>query len=190
MKKLLLHFILITLLISCSQTEKINAQNNKVILLQIDFVTNQFEGGKEISFQATDANFTISSTYQAPGDFGSVQLYYEELNEKIFDGTIIWSGLGEMNYPEIIDAPSIFTTIFPPLALPNTNKFENVMYSEGAYYPDDIKYAEIWEAINQLEVTANYLNSNPNGKIHLFLYTPSVGLGNPSDWNWFVILKN
>ena len=64
------------------------------------------------------------------------------------------------------------------------------MYDEFAYYPDTIDYSSIWNSISNLEIVNNYLNTNPNGKINLFLYTPSVGIGNPADWDWYIILKN
>ena len=48
----------------------------------------------------------------------------------------------------------------------------------------------IWNSINNLEVVSDYLDSNPNGKINLFLYTPGVGIGDPAYWDWYVFLKN
>src|SRR5690606_5807004 len=135
-------------------------------------------------------SFTITTTYNPPGDFGDVQLYYSELNEKIFDGTIHWMGLGEMTYPTEIDAPNTFITIDEELALPSTSEFDKVMYDEFAYYPETIEYENIWNSINNLEIVSSYRNSNPNGNIHLFLYTPSVGLGDPADWDWYIFVKN
>ena len=90
MKKII--FILFAVLVfSCDNDSEpvILNEANKVILLKVDFLTNEFEGGKEFEF-STSESFTISSTYNTPVDFGDIQLYYNELNEKIFDGTIIW----------------------------------------------------------------------------------------------------
>jgi len=188
MKKGMLFFLLITILFSCGKKETQETTNN-VVLLKVDFLTNVFEGGKELQF-ASSSNFTISSNYQAPGDFGDVQLYYDELNEKLFDGTIIWMGLGERSYPESIELPTNFSVLNDGFPLPDSNMFENIMYAEYAYYPDTIAYQDIWKSINKLEIVSNYRNSNPNDKINLFLYTPSVGIGNPADWDWYIILKN
>jgi hypothetical protein len=68
--------------------------------------------------------------------------------------------------------------------------FAPVMYDELAYYPDTIAYAQIWNAIDNLEKVSNYRSVNTESNIHLFLYTPSVGDGDPKEWDWFVILKN
>lgn len=192
MKKTILFVLLLMFLVSCktdeNSLEDIN-KTNKVVLLKVDFLTNVFEGGKEIDFLES-SSFTISSTYNAPGDFGDVQLYFNELNEKIFDGTIIWMGTGEVSYPTEFEEPNTFATISSNLPLPNESMFENVMYAEFAYYPETIVYSNIWNSIGNLEVVESYQNSNPNGKINLFLYTPSVGVGNPEEWDWYIILGN
>tara|TARA_B110000027_G_C15953041_1_gene226427 strand:- start:40 stop:612 length:573 start_codon:yes stop_codon:yes gene_type:complete len=190
MKKII--FILfVGLMFSCDNDSEPVIQNeaNKVILLKVDFLTNEFEGGLEFEF-STSESFTISSTYNPPGDFGDIQLYYSELNEKIFDGTIIWLGSGERSYPEETNLPENFATIDENLELPESSMFETVMYDEFAYYPETIDYSSIWNSMRNLEIVKNYRNSNPQGKINLFLYTPSVGVGNPAEWDWYIYIKN
>lgn len=189
MKKVLF-LVLISFTLSCDKEDEFEIPNeaNKVVLLKVDYLTNAFEGGKELEFPAS-TDFTISTTYNNPSDFGDVQLYYSEVNEKIFDGTIVWMGTGEATYPTAIDLPYTFP-LGNNLPLPNTGMFEKVMYDQFAIYPDSIDYSGIWNSIHNLEVVSDYQNSNPNGKINLFLYTPSVGIGNPADWDWYVILKN
>jgi len=190
MKKGIIYLMLIGTLISCDIDEQeILSETNKVILLKVDYLTTVFEGGKELEFSSS-SNFTISSTYQVPGDFGSVQLFYDELNEKIFDGTIIWMGTGERSYPSAIDLPNTFSTTNDNLPLPDISMFKNVMYDEFSFYPDTIEYSNIWNSINNLEIVSSYLNSNPNGKINLFLYTPSVGVGDPTEWDWYIYIGN
>lgn len=165
---------------------------NKVLLLKVDAVTGVFEGGKELTFEAA-STFTITTDYVAPGDFGSVKLIYDELDAAIFDGTIHWMGLGEMNYPENIDGPNSFDILEQPLPMPASTDFYEVEYGDGeggglqGMEPD---HQVLWDAIKNLEVVKEYRNSNPGAKISLFLYTPSVGIGNPEEWDWFIILKN
>ena len=190
MKKII--FILFAVLVfSCDNDSEpvILNEANKVILLKVDFLTNEFEGGKEFEF-STSESFTISSTYNTPVDFGDIQLYYNELNEKIFDGTIIWAGRGEMSYPTEIDLPESFATIDKNIELPEFSMFKTVMYWEFAYYPETIDYFSIWNSIKNLEVVENYIKSNPRGEINLFLYTPSVGYGNPAEYDWYIYIKN
>lgn len=179
------------------QPENRQAQNspqhfpyaNKIVLLKVDFLTHNFEGGKELVFKGAQ-NFTIASIYQSPGDFGGISLKYAELNETFFEGTIHWMGLGQMQYPEQLDSADAFQTIGNTVPMPNAALLATVAYDEFAYYPDPMPCAEIWNAIENLQVVAQYRGSNPNGMVNIFLYTPSVGVGNPEDWDYFVILKN
>ncbi|MGJ8593086.1 MAG: hypothetical protein ACSHXF_11080 [Aquaticitalea sp.] len=186
---LLLSFILFT----CSNSDDntvVPVQENKVLLLKVDFTTNELEGAKELVFDVSTDDFTITSDYQSPGDFGNIKLIYQQLNEPIFDGSIVWAGTGEMVYPDSFLAPEILNTIENPVAIPSESNFRNVMYNEFAYYPEDIDYTAIWDAIDNLELVSEYRINNPNGSVNVFLYTPSVGIGNPLEWDYFIILKN
>lgn len=162
---------------------------NKVMLLKVDYLGNVFEGGVELEFPDADT-FTISSQYNPPGDFGDVSLYYEETGQPLFMGSIIWMGTGNMVFPCFMNMPDEFVSLVTPVPMPATDQFEKVMYDEFAFYPDPINYAAIWDAIDDLQQVQAYRQSNPNAKVNLFLYTPSVGIGNPAEWDWYVILKN
>ena len=102
--KILTFVAIIMTLISCSnnndETNNQITSPNNVLVLKVDYNTNQFEGGKELSFTTTTSNMTINNQYVSAGDFGSIKLKYQELNETLFDGTIVWSGLGQINYPQ------------------------------------------------------------------------------------------
>lgn len=193
MKNLILSLGLVALLASCSSDDSNPVQEtptaNKVVMLKVDLETNVFEGGKELTFPEADS-FTISTIYNAPGDFGDVTLKYEEVDETIFAGDIVWMGLGEMTYPEALNATDDFPSMQVGVPMPAQEDFELVVYSEYSYYPDAIDYQAIWGAIDNLQLVEEYRNSNPDAKINLFLYTPSVGVGDPAEWDWYVILKN
>ena len=192
MKNLILLLGLSLSFIACSDDSDNNLQNqteNKVLLLKVDLETNVFEGGKELIFSASD-NFTITTDYNSPGDFGDITLMYEEANANIFAGTIVWAGSGAMTYPEMLNATASFATVAQPVAMPATEDFKLVEYDEFNYYPEEIDYNAIWDAIDNLQVVKEYRLANPDAKVNLFLYTPSVGVGNPAEWDWYVILKN
>lgn len=162
---------------------------NKVLLLQVDFETNTFEGGKELIFPEA-SEFTISHIYNSPGDFGDITLKYAEVDQTLFAGGIVWMGLGEMTFPESIDPADGFQTIENAVPQPAEDGFSIVNYGPEFEFQDQPNYDAIWDAVENLVAVEDYRNSNPDAKVHLFLYTPSVGIGNPADWNWFVILKN
>lgn len=162
---------------------------NKVMLLKVNFQDYAFEGGAELTFPDADS-FTISSDYQAPGDFGSITLNYAETGQPLFMGEIIWAGLGHMIYPCAMNTPDLFEPLQQAVEMPAVNSFEKVNYDEFAIYPEVIDYQSIWSAIDNLALVKQYRQSNPSAKVHLFLYTPGVGVGDPAEWDWYVILKN
>ncbi|KGO78895.1 hypothetical protein Q763_16015 [Flavobacterium beibuense F44-8] len=199
MKKSLLLLFSLALFTACSgdsNTQSVNDDQqlptaNKVLLLKVDLLTNAFEGGKELTFP-DNGNFTISTDFNPAGDFGDITLIYEEVSETIFAGDIIWMGLGQMTFPESINTPEEFTVIQNPVSQPDESQFALVSVDEPATSPflSDIDYEAIWSSISNLAVVKQYRESNPDAKINLFLYTPSVGVGDPAEWDWFVILKN
>ena len=159
---------------------------NKVLLLKVDYQTNVFEGGKELLFDSNQENMTLVNEFVQPGDFGSLKIIYQEVNATIFDGTIIWMGLGEMNYPNNLLPPNQFeVTLTTDYILPQAG-FENIFNLDNSNYD----YDSIWSSVQNRVKVREYLNSNPEATVKVFLYTPSVGIGDPADWDWIFILKN
>lgn len=192
MNKSTLLLAITVLLFSCNKEEELPHQPvliNNVVLLQIDFLTNTFEGGKVLQFTSAPT-FTISSNYQSPGDFGGVQLYYSEVNEKIFDGGIVWNGKGERLFPSTMDSPDTFDTMINGAPIPDISMFEKVIYGGFDNYPEVIDYPAIWNSINNLNIVSRYRAANPDAKINLFFYQSSIGAGDPADWDWYIILRN
>lgn len=202
MKIILYLLFILTLTISCRKdvgTAPINEKvdlvpstipiANKVLILKIDYLTYSFEGGYELPFYDT-TTFNISSTYNPPGDFGDIQLYYEEFNALLFDGTIIWMGTGAQSYPAITQPAIEFEVNNQYIQMPTYSTFEAVKYSNYQTTIADSEYDQIWSAVANLKLVENYRNSNPTGTIFTFLYTPSVGMGNPAEWDWYIFLKN
>ena len=179
-------FVIVLIMVtffSCSTDENrkdIHEPNqNKVLLLKVDYQTNVFEGGKELLFDNNQQNMTLVNEYITPGDFGNLKITYQELNATIFDGTIIWMGLGQMNFPTNLLPPNQFEValtndyILPPSGFENIFNLDNIDYD----------YESIWGSIQSRVKVREYLTSNPTATVKVFLYTPSVGVGNPADWD-------
>ena len=197
-RSILLLGLCAALFASCSEDDAAPVNNppasdNKVLLLKVDLLTNEFEGGKELVFPEADG-FTITSEYVPPGDFGSLKLMYEEVNQPIFDGTITWMGLGERTYPETLAAAQTFTEIEQAVAMPALEDWAYVDYIEDGEEvlvdPEWVNPQTLWDAIDNLQMVKDYRESNPDANVQFFLYTPSVGVGDPADWDWYIILKN
>ena len=179
-----LFFASLFLLFGCEIIDE-PQDGNKVLMLQVDYTTHTFEGGKEFCFNHLTDSFTLTKEYYPPGDFGSLKFTYNEVNEVLFFGTIIWMGLGEMTIPDTIYPPESFVRYLTADFVYPINGFENIFYST-----ETGDYMAAWSSIQNIAKVREYLISNPNQRVKIFLYTPSVGMGDPLDWNWIMYLKN
>ena len=186
----LTYFILSILLFACTKEEVIpkeecrEASANTVLLLKVDYTTNTFEGGFEQAINqglSAGDSLPIRVDLVAPSDFGNISLYYGPTNDLLFDGSIIWMGTGEISFPASFNGANTYTLTDSISALPDSSRFQLML----GYEPDD--YAAIWESIDDLCIVLEYLKSNKN--IGLFLYAPSVGVGNPADWDWIFVMS-
>ena len=71
-------------------------------------------------------------------------------------------------------------------------EFKEVYYKIFNYFSvtTSASYNEVWTSVQSLVKVRQYLYSNPNASVKLFLYTPSVGIGNPAEWDWIIFMKN
>lgn len=160
---------------------------NKMLMLKVDYTTNAFEGGTELTFADTDETaFTIDVDYQTPSDFGWVRMFYTEVNTKFFDGEIHWMGLGNLNYPEDFDPATSFAYVLTEDFITPAGGFDNIFNPSGQEYD----YQLPWSQVQGLVKVRQYLATNPTASAKIFLYTPSVGIGDPADWDWIIILKS
>ena len=183
--KILLLTLMSLLIVSCKSDFIEEVDTNNVLMLKVDYLTNSFEGGTEFHFPKQTDHFTIINEYVQPNDFGSVKLIYKELNEPVFEGTIHWMGLGKMTFPESLQPANAFKPVNTFDLVYPTNGFENVFNPNNQKY----EYENVWLSVQGLVKVRAYLQANPAQQVKLFLYTPSVGVGDPADWYWIVYLK-
>lgn len=163
-----------------------HTHDNSVVLLKINYTDFEFEGGIEIFLHSEfneSTNIPIGVDYVPPGDFGSISLYYEPKEELIFEGSIIWAGSGERSFPTYIYHPDNFLFLDEEITKPADERFQIIFSEEGVNYPLE----DIWNSINDLAIVNRYLQGGKN--IGLFRYTPSVGVGDPNEWSWYVIMN-
>ena len=190
MKKIAFIFLSI-LLVSCSDDADDNViqnTNRELTILKVDFLTNTFEGGNSFTFNdvAMSSSLPLEETYVPPSDFGNYTLKYTLTNEVIFNGPLSWLG-GSYDLPLEYTADEFEITSLNPTI--NFNDIEyflptaDIIADEG-YTSFD--YTSVWDAIKRLQVTNDCLNNN--GKIGFVLYTPGLGLFQPENAYWLVIL--
>ena len=140
-------------------------------------VTNKLNTGNEIPFVAD---------YRSPGDFGYIKLYYRNTNNLLMDGTIIWSGCGELNFPESFRAGQRLSNVLP---YPGQSRIAFIN-QEGHYttVSDDTELQRIWHTLSRQKEFRHYFGRTSK-KIAVYLYTPSVGVGNPADAYYLVFTE-
>ena len=190
MKQIAFLFLLI-IFSSCSDDADDNViqnQNRELTILKVDFLTHTFEGGNSFEFNniAMTNTLPIEEIYVAPSDFGNYTLKYTPTNEVIFDGPIAWMG-GSYDLPLDFDSSDYeTTTLNPSINLDEIEYFmptADILAGEGY---TNFDYASVWNSIKNLQVTNDCLNNN--GKIGFVLYTPGLGLFQPENAYWLVIL--
>lgn len=176
----------ISLLFSCSKDNLINEPKNNLLLLKIDYVTGKFEGAieQELTGETNLDSIPIKVNYRAPGDFGDISLNYLPSNQLVFNGSIIWMGKGEISYPQNFRPANNFKHLDAAISQPDAYRFQVIFYN---LVNNPIDYAKIWNSISKLKIVSEYLRSNK--MIGVFLYTPSVGVGDPADWDWFIVMQ-
>jgi hypothetical protein len=184
MKNLILTLSALVMLCGC-KPDQVN-KPDAILLLKVDYQTLKFEGGTEQSVNSISNADTIplKVEYKAPGDFGSITLYHKPGNELLFKGTIIWMGKGVMGYPTSLNPSTAYPTYNTALPYPGNSTFKPIMAQPPGSGPD---FEPIWNAVSNLRIVSEYRKANK--KISIFLYTPSVGMGNPADWDWIILMS-
>jgi len=191
MKKLLLPLIPCFLLFgSFHLDKKLQSENDtlsketKVLVLKIDYLSNKLEGAKELTFPKQADTFTIHQVYEPPNDLGRLRLYYKELNELIFDGSIVWNGSGKIAFPDNFESAEKFELVSQTDTIYPAQGFTNASNSKKR---DD--FSKVWLSIQNLKKVRNYLQENPNQSVQVLLYIPSTGFERDGVRDWIVFLK-
>ncbi|MDR1122319.1 MAG: T9SS type A sorting domain-containing protein, partial [Dysgonamonadaceae bacterium] len=147
------------------------------------------EAVKDLFFQGQSDEFTVDDFYGSPGDFGLQKLYYKELEQLFFYGTIVWMGCGEIKYPAIWNIPQEYPhTAQRDIVIPK-NGFEWTGIREG-WQPPSEEAEDAWHSVMSLVMVREFIAANPEEKVKVYFYQPSVGVGDPRDWKWIFILRN
>jgi hypothetical protein len=179
-KNTILFFMLAAGTATCSNALWTNEDDDgmkDVLMLTVDYTKNTFKGGKELEFSKKSKTFTITYDLVSPCDFGHIKLYYSEIDELIFHGSIIWMGCGRMEFPtNLVKANNFHSVQTKDFVFPR-NGFEDLFPT----FDTEVSYENVWGAVQQLEKAREYLRSNQEQTVKMYLYTPSVGCGNPED---------
>jgi len=160
---------------------------NAVLLLQVDYLTNKFEEGQILTVDSA-STFNIRTEITIPGDVNHVSLYYNEINALLFSGTSIWMGTGARTYPTELTPASEFDRVmtsdyvFPELGF----QIVPTIISDTLY----TSFEPAWSDVQSLVKVREFLKSNPHTTVKVFLYIPTLDWGGQSTWKWLFFIKN
>ena len=181
----LLLFMPLIILSGCSDDEENNTKN-KVLMLKVDYQTFNFEGGIEYTFDQKTDSFNLDVDYIYYTDTETITITYRELNEILFDGTLIWNGLGEMKTPQLLHAPEYFDTISTNDVIYPSRGFTTL---KAYLYDWNADFYNVWMSIHHLKKVREYLSSNPFQQIKVFVYTPRSGYTD-SNADYYIFIQN
>lgn len=180
----IIFFSFVVTCFACNQ-ESIRPSSD-LLLLKVDYLSYELEEGLELSYPWS-ASYTLNWEYQMPNDFGHVRFYFEEVNEEVFQGSVVWLGEGERTFPSSMKDADAFDIVDTDLS-PSIPDIRFINYNKGILSDYEIELAEedLWVAIYNRAIVQDYLDDN--NVIEVFLYTPSVGGCCQEEWGWYLIL--
>lgn len=162
-----------------------NKTTNSILLLRIDYLTTTFEGAQEVTVSSANEMYDsipVKVDDNAMGDVEIITLRYQPSNDSVFSCSSIWIGRGEVLFPKSFFPVQNYSLLQSPADKPGDSKFQVLFYDLSA----PINYSSLWNAVSHLEIVSTYLKSNK--KIGIVLHRASVGIGDPADWDWYVIM--
>ena len=171
--------------------DEIVGRDRDILLMRVDYLTYNYLGYTTFNIRDKISGDTIPffSVYRAPTDFGYQKLYYRTVDSAnmLFYGDIIWMGCGMMQYPQ----PSSFVTgpaNYLNLPYPGQSRISHYNGTRHTTVTDETNLRNIWNTIS-IQSEFQYFYSRTTKKVAVYLYTPSVGVGNPADWYYLVFVE-
>jgi len=182
-----IYFLVICIIMfnGCKDGETVKKGN--ILILKVDYQTFKFEGGAEQNVtgnMASRDSIPLKIDYKSPGDFGEIALYYKPSNQLIFKGSIIWMGNGQISHPATFVPAERYSASANAAPFPGNDRFQSITVNQTKIQND---LRPVWKAVQKLSIVSAYQKS---GKlIGIMLYTPAVGIGDPTKWKWLIIME-
>ena len=161
-----------------------------ILISKVDYLTYRYKGfyALNVSDKLNTGNeIPFVSEYQSPGDFGYIKLFYRNTNNLLMDGSIIWNGCGELNFPASFRAGQRLSS-----GMPYPGQGRIAFINNGGRYrtvTDETDLQRIWQSVSRQKEFQHYYHSKPCKRVAVYLYTPSVGLGDPADAYYLVFTE-
>ena len=170
-----------------------------ILIAKVDYMTFEYGGfcSTNVTNKQNEGNeIPFFGDYMSPSDGGYVKLYYRDESNLLMYGTIIWNGCGELIYPNAFVKGGNVDTYVPEYTMKRSLLFpsDRISYidADGNYVQDvdesDNDLGYIWQTLSAQEEFMSYYEQTAK-KVAVFLYAPSVGVGDPYEWYYMVFVE-
>ncbi len=192
----------------------VNENYSNLAIFITDFISNDFEGAVVHHLAGNNTeNLLFKINYQSPSDFGSIEFKHLPSNKIVFKGGIVHDGLGEIEIPANFIEPSVFIKYKRSVKRPKQYQYYeystefksfrehpkimvselSMIYGKKGYCEEfeEINNSEdffnlVWKSIANLKVVNDFIQKNC--KVGFYLYTPAVGMFDPTEAKWITFL--
>lgn len=159
----------------------------------VDFMTYQFES-VNISYYSKCNNYCDADSlpflmyFDSWWDYAHVYFHYKYDSSLLFRGTIIWMGMGNIEYPTNFAPSQNFPYVSNAIALPDNAEYYNTtIVGNYCTWPEYKERAQIaWHAIDSLEITNIF--AEKQFRVGLYGYSRTEGEFNPDNADWIIFL--
>ena len=173
-----------------SDLQAADLQKN-ILISKVDYLTFRPKGFYAMNVQnpvSTGNEIPFVAQYQPPGDFGWFKMFYQNTDNLLAHGSIVWMGCGELTFPESFRAGHKLDSGLP---YPGQSRIAYIN-DEGQYCTvnaaQEVYLQRIWQTLSKQEEFQHYYG-NSHKKVAVYLYTPSMGIGEPADWYYLVFTE-
>ena len=164
---------------------EVKIATNKVLVLKFDEESKDFSWGREYLYYDHPETFTVTANKEMSAEGTVISIFYEEENALLLKATAKHAPLeGEILIPEDFKSSDHFERV-------TTNDFVTPANGYKEMSEDllpEVHFENMWSKVQSLVKVREYLQSNPNQQVQVFLYKPTIESSNNN--RWIFILKN
>lgn len=178
--------------VSCKPVELDQADadlKKHILICKVDYTTLGYQGyyAMNVSGKINKGDtIPFVSEFVSPGDIGRIKLFYNTKDNLLFEGGIVWSGLGKLIFPESFCAGEKLADTLP---YPGQERI-GFINENGAYtaVESDDQLQSIWNTVSSQKEFRHYY-ANSSKKVAVYLYTPTVGMTDFSVASFIVFVE-
>ena len=164
---------------------EVKIPTNKVLVLKFDEESKDFSWGREYLYYDHPKTFTVTANKEINAEETVINVFYEEENALLLKATAKHALLeGDILIPEDFKPADHFEKVTTNDFVTPANGYKEI--SEDLL--PEVHFESMLSKVQSLVKVREYLQTNPNQQVQVFLYKPTIKSSNNN--RWIFILKN